>query len=183
MSSNAVVLLSGGIDSAACAKFLGEQGCSVRGVFVDYGQKAATFERRSAEALSKALGMPLESVSVTTPAQFGTGEVVGRNALLVFGAMLATQPRTGVIAMGIHTGTPYYDCTNAFAQSIDRLLAEYTDGRVRFSVPFITWDKKNIFDYYQASGLPVDLTYSCESGELPTCGTCLSCLDRRMLGC
>jgi 7-cyano-7-deazaguanine synthase len=31
--------------------------------------------------------------------------------------------------------------------------------------------------------LPVQLTYSCELGSVPPCGLCLSCADRRALGC
>jgi 7-cyano-7-deazaguanine synthase len=183
VSKDAIVLLSGGIDSAACARFLKNNDHSVRALFVDYGQKAVTPERRSAEALSNAIGITLDCVSLASPAQFGSGEVAGRNAFLVFAALLTGRLRRGVIALGIHSGTTYYDCSTAFAQSIDRLLAEHTDGQVRLSTPFITWSKKNIFEYYQASGLAIELTYSCESGQTPTCGTCLSCLDRRMLGC
>lgn len=183
MNNDAIVLLSGGIDSAACAWFLRDNGYSVRGLFVDYGQKAASLEKRGAEALSNALDIALDCVSLSVPAQFGAGEIAGRNAFLVFSALLTSRLRKGVIALGIHSGTTYYDCSTAFAQSVDRLLAEHTDGRVRLSTPFITWSKKNIFDYYKSSKLPIDLTYSCENGQIPTCGTCLSCLDRRMLGC
>lgn len=183
MNNDAIVLLSGGIDSAACARFLCDHGYAVRGLFVDYGQKAALFEKRSAEALGRVMEITLDCVSIASPAQFAGGEITGRNAFLVFVALLTTQLRTGVIALGIHAGTTYYDCSTAFVQSIDRLLAEHTDGQVRLSTPFITWSKKNIFEYYQTSGLPVELTYSCENGQEPTCGTCLSCLDRRMLGC
>ncbi len=183
MSNDAVVLLSGGIDSAACAWFLRDHGYSVKGLFVDYGQRAVQFEKRGAEALSATLGIALDCISVSIPNQFGAGEITGRNAFLVFAALLISQPRAGIIALGIHSGTAYYDCSPAFANSIDRLLEEHTDGCVRLSTPFITWSKKNIFDYYQASGLPIDLTYSCEAGSMPPCGTCLSCRDRRSLGC
>jgi 7-cyano-7-deazaguanine synthase len=183
MSNDAIVLLSGGIDSAACAWFLRDRGHSIKGLFVDYGQRAVLFEKRSAEALSTTLGIALDCISVSTPNQFGAGEVIGRNAFLVFAALLSSRLHSGVIALGIHSGTTYYDCSSAFARSIDRLLAEHTDGRVRLSAPFITWSKKNIFDYYEASGLPIDLTYSCEAGSMPPCGTCLSCRDRRVLGC
>jgi 7-cyano-7-deazaguanine synthase len=183
MSNDAIILLSGGIDSAACARFLNEQGYSVRGLFVDYGQKASEQEKKSAESLSKVLGNALDCVSIVAPTRFGAGEILGRNAFLVCAAMLVRQPRTGVIALGIHSGTAYYDCSTAFAQSIDRLAAEYTDGRVRFLAPFITWSKKDICNYYVGSGLPIELAYSCENGQMPPCGTCLSCRDRRMLGC
>jgi 7-cyano-7-deazaguanine synthase len=183
MLNNALVLLSGGIDSAACARYLSNQGNAVRALFVDYGQKAAPSERSSAQALSHALEIELDCVSLSPPAQFGSGEILGRNAFLVFAALLTKQTRSGVIALGIHSGTTYYDCSTAFAQSIDRLLAEHSDGRVHLSTPFISWSKKNIFDYYRSSGLPLELTYSCENGQRPPCGTCLSCRDRRLLGC
>jgi 7-cyano-7-deazaguanine synthase len=183
MSDEAIILLSGGIDSAACAWFLRDHGYCVRGLFVDYGQKAAQFEKRGAEAVSHRLEIVLDSVSLTSPTQFGAGEIIGRNAFLVFAALLTTRLHTGTIALGIHSGTTYFDCSTAFAQSIDRLLAEHTDGRVRLLTPFITWNKQNIFDYYKASKLPIELTYSCESGQMPVCGRCLSCRDRRILGC
>jgi len=183
MIKNALVLLSGGIDSTACAWHLSNQGYHVHGLFVDYGQKAARLEKRAAKSLSKVLGIGLDYVSVKSPANFGAGEIAGRNALLVFAALMTAKLHTGVIALAIHSGTTYYDCSTAFAKSIDRLLAEYTDGRVRLSTPFITWEKKNIVDYYKTSHLPIYLTYSCENGKLPTCGRCLSCRDRRILGC
>jgi 7-cyano-7-deazaguanine synthase len=183
MSTEAVVLLSGGIDSAACARFLCDRGYGVRGLFVDYGQKAAPFEKQAALHLSGFLRIPLESLNVASAAPLGPGEIVGRNAFLVFAAMLGLQLRSGVVALGIHSGTMYYDCTPAFLEATDRLVAEYTDGRVRLVAPFIAWSKKNVFDYYQASGMPIELSYSCEAGQMPPCGVCLSCRDRRMLGC
>jgi 7-cyano-7-deazaguanine synthase len=183
MNNDALVLLSGGIDSAACAWHLRNQGHSIRGLFVDYGQKAAQPERRAARAVSNALEVELDCISVTSPARFGAGEITGRNAFLVFAALLTTKLSKGIIALAIHSGTTYYDCSTAFAGSIDRLVAEHTDGRIRLSTPFISWNKKNIVDYYKTSKLPIELTYSCESGRIPTCGRCLSCRDRRMLGC
>jgi 7-cyano-7-deazaguanine synthase len=183
MNNRAVVLISGGIDSAACARLLLERGDSVAGVFVDYGQKAAPLEKEAASRLSSLLDIHLDVVSIGFTSSFGTGEHVGRNAFLAFAAMMACQLRSGVIALGIHCGTTYYDCTPAFLKSTDRLVAEYTDGQVRLVAPLITWSKKNIVDYYLASGLPLDLTYSCEAGQMPPCGVCLSCRDRRLLGC
>ena len=40
-SKHATVLMSGGIDSAACAAFLAAQGIKVSALFVDHGQAAA----------------------------------------------------------------------------------------------------------------------------------------------
>lgn len=75
MNNDAIVLLSGGIDSAACAWFLRDHGHSVRGLFVDYGQKAARLEKNSAEALSKVLEIALDCVSLTSPVEWSRGSI------------------------------------------------------------------------------------------------------------
>jgi len=179
-----VVLFSGGLDSAACAHFLKAGGHSVRGLFIDYGQKAAPWERAAAERLSAALKIDLSEVSIRTRRSFGTGEIRGRNALLIFSSMLDDDcGRAQVIALGIHAGTAYYDCSPPFVEAVDRLVAEYTDGRTRVLAPFVQWTKRDIFTYSLRAGLPVQLSYSCEAGGLPPCGSCLSCRDRRMLAC
>ena len=183
MSDNAWVLLSGGIDSAACAYFLRDLGYRVNALFIDYGQKAAHSERSSAEMVSQSLGIQLITAALVAQPQFEAGEITGRNAFLILACLMASQIKMGVIAMGIHSGTRYYDCSTAFADSMDRLLSEHTDGCVRLLTPFVTWNKKNIVDYYLSKGLSLDMTYSCERGEVPPCGRCLSCLDRRALGC
>jgi 7-cyano-7-deazaguanine synthase len=183
MTIDALVLLSGGIDSAICARVLQEQGFNVSCVFVNYGQLAAEPEQRAATVIADMLGVRLSAISISGQHQFGAGEILGRNALLVLAAMTTCEVKSGVIALGIHAGTPYYDCGPAFLASIDRLIAEYSDGRVRVIAPFISCNKKDIFDYYLRAGFPSDLAYSCEAGQIPSCGTCASCRDRRVLGC
>ena len=125
MNLNTVVLLSGGMDSAACAQTSGHH---VHGVFVDYGQRAAVPEQRAAEQLSSGLGIELSVVQVKTQQSFGTGENAGRNAFLVFCALLNFgHQRMDAIALGIHAGTTYYDCSRAFLacryELFDRITA------------------------------------------------------------
>jgi 7-cyano-7-deazaguanine synthase len=182
--TEAVVLFSGGLDSAACARYLQRSGHSVRGLFVDYGQRAARLERAAAEQLSAFLGINLSMMRVETQRSFGSGEIRGRNAFLIFSSMLDGDPAISqLIALGIHAGTAYYDCSPAFLSSIGRLVAEYTDGRTRVIAPFIEWTKQEIFMYCLRERLPIDLSYSCEAGGEPPCGLCLSCRDRRTLSC
>src|SRR5579863_6729472 len=127
-----VVLFSGGLDSAACAHFLQKKGHSVCGLFVDYGQKAASLELAAAEQLSAFLAINLSMMRVETQRSFGSGEIRGRNAFLVFCSMLNnSRVPNHLIALGIHAGTAYYDCGPAFLESIGTLVAEYTDGRTR----------------------------------------------------
>ena len=70
----------------------------------------------------------------------------------------------GLISMGIHSGTNYYDCSEAFLREINRILEGYSDGRVVLAAPFLKWDKRMIYDYILDNGLPIHLTYSCENG-------------------
>lgn len=186
MNSNidTVILFSGGLDSAACAHYLRKNGHSVRGLFVDYGQRAAGREQIAAERLSKFLDVRLSTVRLTSEQSFGTGEIRGRNAFLIFSCMLlGDRHHAQEIALGIHSGTSYYDCSPAFVEGINRLVAEYSDGCTRVLAPFIQWKKQEIFQYAVNEGIPVEVSYSCEAGALPPCGVCLSCRDRRMLFC
>lgn len=181
--NRAVILMSGGIDSAACAAFLGGKGLEVSAVFVDHEQAAVAHEREAVRTITKRLGIDVTEITFRGAAPSGAGELVGRNAFLVFTALFATKAKCSRIALGIHAGTPYYDCSPAFLEMINRAVAEHTDGAVQVVAPFIEWSKRQIYEYFLTSGLPINQTYSCESGTLPTCGICASCLDRKALQC
>ncbi len=83
--------------------------------------------------------------------------------------------------MGIHSGTPYYDCSKEFVSSVNSILKGYTSGEILLDAPFIDWNKEMIIQYCKDNDVPLDITYSCENGQEPPCGKCLSCLDRRFL--
>jgi 7-cyano-7-deazaguanine synthase len=183
MPKQAIMLLSGGIDSAACTRFLQDQGYTIDCVSIDYGQAAAKPERIAARSFADLLHVTLNCVDVVSSRRFGPGEILGRNAFLVLTALMTSKITLGVVALGIHAGTRYYDCSTGFLACLDRLVAEYTDGCVRAVAPFITWSKARVFDYYVRSGLPEHIPYSCEAGTDPACGQCASCQDRRKLGC
>jgi len=85
---SSAVLLSGGVDSAACAHLLAAQGCTVRGVFVDFGQPARELEAAAVSRLSHLLGIETTTLRAQSPNGFGTGELVGRNAFLLTAAIL-----------------------------------------------------------------------------------------------
>jgi 7-cyano-7-deazaguanine synthase len=177
----ALVLASGGIDSMACAHFLLALYRPVTALFVNYGQLAYQAERTAVTAVARTLQIPLERASVNTTRPYGPGEIPGRNGLLAMVALAGCMPTTRLIAMGIHSGTPYYDCSPAFANRIDDLIREYTSGRTRFFAPFLTWNKGDIYEYCYNARLDLSMTYSCEAGTVPPCGQCASCQDRRML--
>jgi len=179
----ALVLLSGGMDSAACCHHLISVGWSVRGLFIAYGQAAVEQERNAAQLIASYFGIPLAQMAVTGGGPFSVGEVLGRNASLIFMALTHGNIKCGGIAIGIHAGTPYYDCSPAFAGAMDLLVAEHTDARVRLLTPLLYWSKQDVFEYANMRGIPVEHTYSCEAGTDPVCGQCNSCRDRAALRC
>jgi len=178
------VLLSGGVDSMLCAHFVRSKGYITQGLFVDYGQPAARNERDAAEALSRNLGLrPLLSLTARRATEFPGGEIIGRNAFLIFSAMMLAGINRGLLVIGVHSGTPYYDCSLGFMRRIADLVSEYTDGGLQLIAPLLEWEKPAILTYAKEQNLPLAFTYSCEAGASPPCGECLSCRDRRRMGC
>lgn len=177
MKGKATVLLSGGIDSAACAHFL-QSKYDLLAVFVDYGQPALECEKEASSKIAKSLGIGLTWANFRVPIAIQIGEVPARNGILALLALSASTPDTAIVAMGLHSGTPYYDCSPAFAHSIDTLIREYSTGRTSFFAPFLNWTKAEVFQYCRLNHIDLSSTYSCEAGTLPPCGDCLSCRDR-----
>jgi 7-cyano-7-deazaguanine synthase len=175
------VLLSGGIDSSACLEFYKAQRVGLFGFFVDYGQAAAPAERAAARKISGYYRVPLKEAKWLGSRASGPGLIQGRNALLVFAALLEHGDQPGLIAIGIHRGTAYYDCSPGFFGRIRSVVASYTDGRVRLAAPFLRWTKGRIVEFCRSREVPLNLTYSCEKGRQSPCNKCLSCQDRKVL--
>lgn len=178
------MLLSGGIDSFACAHFLRRNEFEISSVFIDFGQSAAQREYAATARISKLLGIETKVIQIHSGARgiFGTGEIPARNLVLLAAAtMFTNSPR--LIALGIHAGTHYFDCSTTFVAEADRLLSECTSGAVSVVAPFLHWTKRDIVAYAQSEGLNLAVTYSCERGTNPPCGTCLSCKDRKDFKC
>jgi 7-cyano-7-deazaguanine synthase len=177
--AGSLVLLSGGIDSSTALMLLHTPDpCSA--LFIDYGQAPAKGELHAAEAISARYGVTLDK-AVVGPARFGSGEIRGRNALFLHLALMRFPYTSGSIVMGIHAGTAYRDCSIEFVRLMQRSLEFHVDGAIGISAPFIDLNKAAVVAIARDGDVPLDLTFSCESGDHP-CGDCLSCLDRRALG-
>ena len=180
-ADSAIVLMSGGLDSTACAHFLKRQGLSTRGLFVDFGQAAVEPEGIAVEKVSSQLGIEVERISFRSARSYASGEIPGRNAFLILSAVVSAPPGTHLVGIGIHAGTPYFDCSPQFLKAIGNMVQDCSNGRCGVVAPFINWPKGDIHAYLGEYNLPIDITYSCESGTLPPCGECLSCKDRALL--
>jgi 7-cyano-7-deazaguanine synthase len=174
-----VVLLSGGVDSAAALSLAREGERNVTALFIDYGQPAASRERIASGLVATHYGISGRHVSCNGM-HFGPGEIRGRNALLVHMALLSLVQQSGRIILGIHAGTPYRDCSPEFVRVMQDSLDFHTGGRVSLVAPFIDHSKSEVYGIARRLGVPVGLTYSCEAGNEP-CGGCLSCRDRQAM--
>jgi 7-cyano-7-deazaguanine synthase len=175
-----LILLSGGIDSATALALACDQGSSPSALFVDYGQAAAAREARSSASIAAFYGAPYRAISCTG-VRFGAGEVRGRNAFLLHLGLMAFEATSGLIALAIHSGTLYRDCGPDFVDLMQRSYDFHTGGEIAVVVPFLGCQKRDVLDLALSLGVPLQLTYSCESGVTP-CGTCLSCRDLEALG-
>jgi 7-cyano-7-deazaguanine synthase len=181
ISAPGIVLLSGGVDSACLlALCADEQRKDVDALFVDYGQAAAQPEREAATAVTRALGVRLRHAQLAV-GPIVEGEIPGRNALLVHVALTMAPASPATIMLGIHAGTPYVDCSPPFVEAMQISLDLHRRGTLQLAAPFVNWSKREVYDYARAMRVPLELTYSCELGTIPPCGSCLSCRDRELL--
>ena len=172
------VLLSGGIDSVACLAFYLKGGFRVRCLHVNLGQPGSSLEQAAAEQVAQHYAAPITTLRWEGSVDFTHAEILGRNALLLTGGLMEIGGRTGLLAIGIHSGTPYFDCTGEFLFSMQTIVDGYCDGRVKIVAPFLKWSKQQVIAFCKSERIPIALTYSCERGTWPPCRECTSCVDR-----
>ena len=130
-----LVLASGGIDSSTLLWLLAEQGLAPSALFVNYGQAAADAESAAVARVCSAVGAPLRYVRYSGMS-FGSGEIRGRNAYLLHTALIEFPTSSGVVALGIHAGTGYADCSPEFVDLMQRSYDFHTGGTITVVAPF-----------------------------------------------
>jgi 7-cyano-7-deazaguanine synthase len=173
--NSCVLLLSGGVDSAVTAHELKAQGWEVEAMFVDYGQPAAHAERVASSQVAAHYDVPWRTVGIEGVVVPREGEIAGRNDLLLSLARATIPGRS--VAIGIHSGTEYADCSPAWVTAWQALLDVQSGGIPRVLAPLLGQEKREIIAHAREAGVPLELTHSCERGNRP-CGECLSCRDR-----
>lgn len=177
-SPEVLILLSGGLDSAACVDFYTDLGRPTVSLFFDYGQLAAMEERKAAQSIADHYAVDLLTVSWNGVQQKGEGKVNARNGFLLMSALMEKPETVTTLVLGIHAGTEYIDCTPEFISQMQTVFDLYSDKKIRIAAPFVDWSKVDIWTYAKSRNIPINLTYSCEKGLSPPCGSCLSCLDK-----
>ena len=174
-----LILLSGGIDSAATLAICQDSNPNTSALFVNYGQAAAESEWKAAQDIADYYGVEIERVELGFSLVVDNGEFFGRNALFILTAAGVIPQRPLDVALGIHALTDYYDTTPLFVRHVERLLNGYSGGEVTLSAPYLAHTKQEVIKIARDKGVPLHLTYSCERQNSPACGECPSCQDRR----
>jgi 7-cyano-7-deazaguanine synthase len=189
VGNRALLLLSGGLDSAALAA-LHRPALTL---FIDYGQRPAHAEARAAAKVADLLGLPHEQIALGLDSVGGgllhdEAPLTGapspewwpyRNQLLVTAAAaVALRRDLGVILTGTVAGdgARHADGTVAFYQALDQLL-RLQEGGIRVMAPAIASTTEELL---ADAALPASFTawtVSCHRAALP-CGDCPGCWKR-----
>ncbi|MCX5700088.1 MAG: 7-cyano-7-deazaguanine synthase QueC [Candidatus Omnitrophica bacterium] len=201
----AVILLSGGLDSAVALYFAKKQGFKCHCLVFDYHQRHRR-EIKSARAVAESAGSPIEILKIHLPAKGSSlldanlrlttydlrlkgipaTYVPGRNIIfLSFALSFAETEKASAIFIGAHAQdySGYPDCRPDFYRDFRRVAKSGTkvgvEGRpIEICTPLIHKTKAQIIKMGKRLGVPFALTWSCYRGARVPCGKCDSCYYR-----
>lgn len=204
LKSNAVVLLSGGMDSCVCAA-LAVRDHNAAAVHVSYGQRTEGRERSAFLAICQRLGihnklivrnealraiggsaLTDKQIAVPDSSALGHGVPVTyvpfRNAHFLAVAVSWAEV-LGAEKVYIGAVEPdssgYPDCRPAYYKAFNEVVKAGTkEGRIEIVTPLIAMRKAEIVRLGLELDAPFDLTWSCYSREDQACGVCDSCALR-----
>jgi 7-cyano-7-deazaguanine synthase len=205
----AVVLLSGGLDSATCLAIARQAGYACHCLSVDYGQRHAA-ELQAAARVAAALGATEQRVIHLDMAQFGGSALTdARIAVpitgLAPGIPVTYVPARNTIMLSLALGwaeilgaraifvgvnavdySGYPDCRPAFIQAFEAMANLATKAAVEghplhVHAPLIDLSKAEIVRRGSALGIDYGLTVSCYQADDQgrACGVCDACRLRR----
>jgi 7-cyano-7-deazaguanine synthase len=204
MSQRAVVLLSGGLDSATCLAMAQAEGYVCHTLAFDYGQRHRA-ELVAAERLSRAMGAASHRVvelglrqiggsaltddSIAVPEEASEGipvtYVPARNTVFLALALgLAEVLDAQAIYIGVNAVdySGYPDCRPDFIASFQQMADLATRAGIeghgpRLCTPLIDLSKAEIIRRGSALGVDYGLTVSCYQADEQgrACGKCDSC--------
>ncbi len=204
--SDAVCMVSGGLDSCVTAAVAHSRGLPLAFLHVNYGQLTAARELRAFNEIAdhyqvserfvadpthlrKMGGSALTDPSIALPEGeldregIPVSYVPFRNAnLLSIATSWAEVLKARWIYMGAvqEDGSGYPDCRESFFKAFNTVIEKGTkpDTSIEIVTPLIHLSKKEIVEMGVALKVPFHLTWSCYKEEEIACGHCDSCLLR-----
>jgi len=207
-TKRAVILLSGGLDSATVLYWAKSKGYAPHALLFDYGQRHAC-ELRAAMALCQRVQADFELVRFNLPwrgsslldksaklpqarsnsaigAKIPTTYVPARNTVfLAFGLSYAEAIGADAVMIGANAldYSGYPDCRPDYIGAMAKAFTLGTkagrEGRpITIEAPLLKFSKSQIIKLGNRLGVPYELTWSCYRGGAAPCGRCDSCLLR-----
>lgn len=194
----AVVLLSGGLDSATVLYFAKAKGYLCHCLIFDYGQLHKK-EIHQAEEIAKSAGCAYKILridfpwkgsalldrKIKIPQKVSSGipvtYVPARNIIfLSFAASFAETIGAQGIFIGAHAQdySGYPDCRPEFFAAFSKTVKVGTCGNFRILAPLLHKNKSQIILMGKKLGVPFELTWSCYRGAKTPCAKCESCYYR-----
>jgi 7-cyano-7-deazaguanine synthase len=205
-TESAVILVSGGMDSATAVYEAMEQGYEPYFLHTSYGQRTEDKEFECAKALAAevdaadflhietghlsqigASSLTDEEMNVADADlesdEIPTSYVPFRNAnLLSMATSYAEANDCGAIFIGAHSEdySGYPDCRPEFFDAFQQVIKVGTkpETSIELVAPFVDWSKTEIAEQGLDLDVPYELTWSCYREEAPACGTCDACAYR-----
>lgn len=202
----AVVLVSGGMDSATAVYEARERGYEPSLLHTSYGQETEEKEFACARALAEeveaaeflhvetdhlaaigASSLTDDELAVADADpdsdEIPTSYVPFRNAnLLSMAVSYAEANECSAVFIGAHSEdfSGYPDCRPAFFEVFQSVVDAGTKPNTNIEVlaPFVEWSKTDIARHGLELGVPYERTWSCYRSEEPACGTCDACAFR-----
>lgn len=196
----AVVVISGGLDSTTVLYYALDRGFTAYPITFDYGQIARA-EIRSAESVSKRLGLPwrLVDLSGLSDIYMGATSLVDRgieitrefskpivvpfrNAVLLSVAVAyAGSIGASRVLYGAHASDAenYPDCRREFVEAMERAARLGTGTEISIEAPLLSLKKSEVVRLGARLGVPFELTWSCYRDGEVHCGSCESCENRK----
>lgn len=191
---SAVVLLSGGLDSAIVGAYLKHNDYDVKaGVFVNGGQSNYDQEFLAVRNVAEYLDIPLLSAEFSLP---DLGKVLSKEARKKLGIparnlILGTVALPYVyafdcqfLALGNIVSDEFPDCNQEFRLKFAAAASQALDKKVEVVAPLADWerwDKADEISFAERIGHAVlfQLTWTCWLGGEFHCGNCHACEGRK----
>lgn len=208
MRNKAIVLLSGGLDSATTLYYAKNEGYDCRCLVFDYGQRHGR-EIESAKRLARSSGfdyrvikfklpwkgsalldrkipLPLKSALRRNGKKIPPTYVPARNTVFIsFAVSYAEAIGAGAIFIGATAVdfSGYPDCRPGYYKIFNKLIARGTRSgaekkKIRIFAPLIDKTKAEIIKLGMRLGVPYEHTWSCYAGGRRPCLECDSCIFR-----
>lgn len=185
-SGQALVLLSGGVDSAVALWWARRRFRTVRALTFTFAYRSRP-EKRAARRLARAAGVALEEIRLPflreNPRAPGRspGYLPARNLLFYSVALSRAEALGARAVVGGHNGADparFPDAGESFFLELERLAASVGYAKVRILTPLSRLDKAGVVRMGVALGTPLHLAWSCYGRGPRPCGRCPACRER-----